>query len=78
MRQRLMTLLLIVVLFYLPQNGLWSALVPPQTSVILQLRIKIMYVEIVCRDFMMLSFAYWNSMEVKWAGIILCAGVVHV
>lgn len=25
-----------------------------------------------------LSLAYWNSVDVKWTGIILCAGVVHV
>ena len=88
-RQRLMTLLLVVVLFYLPQNCLWPALViiylvQPQASVVVQLRIKMAHVELVLWDVLVvglrceLSLAYWNSVDVKWTGIILCAGVVHV
>lgn len=78
MRQRLMALLLIIVLFYLSQDGLWSALVPPQASDVLQLGIETMHVEVVCLDFMMLGLTNWNSMNVEWAGIMLCAGVVHI
>lgn len=73
-----MTLLLVVVLFYLPQNCLWSALVQPQASVVVQLRIKMVYVELVLWDVLVVRLAYWNSVDVKWTGIILCAGVVHV
>lgn len=89
-----MTLLLVVVLFYLPQNCLWPALViiylvQPQASVVVQLRIKMVHVELVLWKTLYslilvvglrceLSLAYWNSVDVKWTGIILCAGVVHV
>ena len=73
-----MTLLLVVVLFYLTQNCLWSALVQPQASVVGQLRIKMVYVELVLWDVLVVGLAYWNSVDVKWTGIILCAGVVHV
>jgi hypothetical protein len=73
-----MTLLLVVVLFYLPQNCLWPALVQPQASGVLQLRIKMVYVEMVLWDFLVVGLAYWNSVDVEWTGITLCAGIVHV
>ena len=77
-RQRLMSLLLVVVLFYLPQNGLWSALVQPQASVVVERRIKVVHVELVLWGVLVVGLANRNSVDVEWTGIILCAGVVHV
>ena len=73
-----MALLLVVVLFYLPQNCLWPALVQPQASVVVQLRIEMVHVQLVLWDVLVVGLANWNSMDVEWTGIILCAGVVHV
>jgi hypothetical protein len=79
MCKRLVPLLLIVVLLYLSQDGLWSAFVQSQALVDWYLRLHLLlYVKMkLLSSLLLLGWAYWNSMDVKWTSVILGAGVVY-